>query len=91
MSSTDVVKLYARRKCAVLGSKRAKRALLEYGKCTVRYGKYNIVFPYRTFFKNSVRSLIPYRAFFQNLTAPNRNFVPNRTVVTLCLKLTLSS
>ena len=42
-------------KCSsLLGSKSAKRALLEYEKCAVRYGKYNTVFPYRTFSKNSV-------------------------------------
>ena len=78
---TDVVKLLARRKSAVLGRKSAKLALLEYryGMCTVRYGKYNTAFPYRTFSKNSIRNSVSYF-----LPKFNRNSVPNRTVVTSC-------
>ena len=62
-----------RKKSAALGSKSAKHALLEYGKCTVRYGKYNTVFPYRAVLFLKISYVFPYGTSCQNLTVPYRN------------------
>ena len=52
----------------------------------VRYGKYNTVFSYRTYSKNSVRNSVSY--FFPK---SNRTVIPNRTVETPWLEVSRTS
>ena len=69
MSATDVVKLLARRKSAVLGSKSAKRAYCIIGVRKV-YGTENTIPYFRTVLFVKIPYVIPYRTFFQNLIVP---------------------